>query len=89
MAKERKTKGILWDLGLATREKDEATGKKLELEKRFPGWGTENDLYCFGQILHPFYRGSLLSKGSQKWKDRYFINYVNVQKYWFLYRYFR
>ena len=51
--------------------KDYANVVIVELNKRFPDCGTQNDLYCCGHILHPFYRGSLFRKGSQKWKDRY------------------
>ena len=51
--------------------KDYANVVIVELNRRFPDCGTQNDLYCYGHILHPFYRGSLFRKGSQKWKDRY------------------
>jgi hypothetical protein len=54
--------------------KDYANVVIVELNRRFPDCGTQNDLYCFGHILHPFYRGSLFRKGSQKWKDRYYFN---------------
>jgi hypothetical protein len=50
--------------------KDYAKNMAKELDKRFPGNGMDQDLYAFGHILHPFYRGSLFRKGSEKWKAK-------------------
>jgi hypothetical protein len=36
-----------------------------EIEKRFPGCGTDNYLRCVGHLLHPYYRGSILKKFSK------------------------
>ena len=36
-----------------------------ELQKRFP-----NELFCFGHILHPYFRGRLFRKGTERWKER-------------------
>ena len=41
-----------------------------ELNRRFPDNGCTNELYAFGHILHPYYRGRLMRKGSERWKNR-------------------
>jgi hypothetical protein len=51
--------------------KDYASVVLDQMGRRFPDCGTQNDLYCCGHILHPYYRGSLFRKGSERWKDRY------------------
>jgi hypothetical protein len=51
--------------------KDYATVVLEQLGRRFPDCGIHNELYCSGHILHPFYRGSLFRKGTERWKDRY------------------
>ncbi len=33
-----------------------------KLSKRFPACGTNNKLYAYGAILHPFYRGLTLAQ---------------------------
>ena len=44
--------------------KDYATAMLKEMEKRFPQQGTKVEVYCFGNILHPFFRGSMLKHQS-------------------------
>jgi hypothetical protein len=50
--------------------KDYAEILITELGRRFPNVGSDNELYAFGHILHPYYRGRLLRKGSERWKNR-------------------
>ena len=50
--------------------KDYATIMIDELQRRFPNVGTDNELYCFGHILHPYFRGRLFRKGTERWKER-------------------
>ena len=71
--------------------KDYANVMIVEMDRRFKASGMEDFLYCFGHILHPYYRGSLFRKGTQKWKDRYynFVNFVCVRNFRCLLRYFR
>ena len=65
-----------------------------ELHRRFPNVGTDNELYCFGHILHPYFRGRLFKRGTQRWKDRYFSYFYTVifgtfETFALLYRNFR
>ena len=46
--------------------KDYADVMLVELDKKFPNCGTENELYAFAQILHPFYRESLFRKAVER-----------------------
>ena len=50
--------------------KDYAAILISELHRRFPNVGTDNELYCFGHILHPYFRGRLFRKGTERWKER-------------------
>ena len=45
--------------------KDYAEVMIKELDIRFPNVGTDNELYAFGQILHPYYRGRLFRRGTE------------------------
>jgi hypothetical protein len=40
--------------------KDFANAMLKEMNKRFPANGTKVDTYCYSNILHPYFRGSLL-----------------------------
>ena len=50
-----------------------------DLNRRFPNCGTNNELYGFGQIIHPFYRGRLFRRGTESWKEKkkfFFVIFV-------------